>query len=65
MGKPHSYYQQTFPLPPDRQGDVLYVANDPPDCAQAREVGAHEADRGIYRGLRFGFWRVPATCLAP
>ena len=63
-GKPHTYYQQIFPLPSDTPGDVLYVANEPPDCPEAREVGAHEADRGIYAGLRFGFWRVPAACLA-
>lgn len=60
-GKPANYYEQTFPLPPDA-GEVLYVANDAPDCAQAREVGSHTPESGIYRGLRFGFWRMPAAC---
>ena len=65
VGKPRSYYAQTFPLPKDMVGDVIYVANTPPDCPDAREVAAHAPNDGFYAGLRFGFWRIPATCLHP
>lgn len=61
--RPQNYYQQVFPLPATATGDVLYVHSVPPDCPSAREVGAHAANDGLYAGLRFGFWRIPATCL--
>ncbi len=65
VDNPRSFYEQTFPLPATQAGDVLYVHSTPPECAEAREVGAHAPNEGIYAGLRFGFWRMPATCLRP
>ncbi len=64
-GKPRNFYEQTFPLPAGTTDDVLFVHSAPPDCEGAREVGAHAPNEGIYAGLRFGFWRMPATCLTP
>ncbi len=64
-GKPRNFYQQTFPLPATTTGDVLFVHSTPPACETAREIGAHAPNDGIYAGLRFGFWRIPATCLTP
>ncbi len=64
-GKPHNYYQQTFPLPATTTGNVLYVARQSPACADIEEVGAHASNDGLYAGQRYTFWRVPAACLLP
>lgn len=65
-GKPRSFYQQVFPLPETTAGDVLYVAHQVPErCTTAKDVGGHAPEDGLYAGLRFGFWRVPAACLRP
>lgn len=65
MGKPTNYYQQTFPLRAGTNEDVLFINQSPPDCSTRQEVGVHAPNDGFYAGLRFGFWRVPASCLLP
>ena len=64
-GKPRNYYQQTFPLPEGTESDVLFIDHTPPDCHEIREIGIHAPNDGLYAGLRYGLWRVPATCLLP
>jgi hypothetical protein len=64
-GKPESYYEQTFALPQSYAGDLLYVAIEPPDCPQARDVGSHAPGTGVHRNRPQGFWRMPASCLRP
>lgn len=61
-GNPKNYYQQTFPLPPDQTGDVLFVTSGNAPCPAATTVTDYQATSGIYRNTPFTFFRVPANC---
>lgn len=64
-GRPHNYYEQTFPLPDSLTGDVLYATSGPAPCPDATVVGDHAPSDGNYAGLVFTFYRTPAACLRP
>ena len=61
-GRPHSYYEQRFPLPGDMSGEVLFVTVGAAPCPDATEIGSITPDDGIYRGTTFRYFRAPATC---
>ncbi|MCB2129807.1 MAG: glycosyltransferase family 39 protein [Rhodobacteraceae bacterium] len=61
-GRPRSYYEQTFPLP-EGAGDVLFVGDTAPGCAEARMTGRFEVKGGAYDGRDIRGWILPGKCL--
>lgn len=62
---PDNYYEQTFPLPPEVKGDVLFVTTQRFTCAETPEtIKSWTPDDGYYRGSPISVYKVKAACLA-
>lgn len=59
-GRPDSYYEQNFPLPPGH-GEVMLVAKSAPDCA-GKPVGELDTKGGAYHGRKLSVWLLPEGC---
>lgn len=64
-GRPTNHYEQSYPLPADFTGPVLFVTETQPVCdgAAVPPATALDLDRGTYAGLSLAAYRTDAGCL--
>jgi 4-amino-4-deoxy-L-arabinose transferase-like glycosyltransferase len=62
-GRPQDHYAQTYAVPPDLTGPILFVGEAAPDCPGLPPGQPLTTAGGGYEGLSLSAWLIDADCL--